>query len=555
MERRRPAVGIVLIPSGPERHYFISMVESPLEQRGVRIRALGMIPTAVVLTLVLSLSCTQKRPVEPNNPVISAGVSTLSFSAIAGGATPPSQRIPIANAGGGVLNFTATRRSMWLEIFYLGTAPDTIEVYAYAIGLRSGVHEDTIFIRSDDAGNSPVKVPITLNVLPGISIAPGLVVKSVYKNGPPATPETLRVTSEGGGPKVYRISDTPDWLETGYPVGLATERIELNFRSEVVPSGEYSCEVIVTSDEAANLSARALCSLKVEAWRTRYILNHYVVTSLKFKSPAEGWAAGYQRLFDALEGSLFRTTDSGITWFKVNLPHVGALYRLRVVGDRMWIPADSGRLLSESGGAIQMYSLATNEKLTDIAFMSRDTGWVVGGKGVMFRTTDGGSNWVRHTAPTTQTLNGVAFLDNQTGWAVGGKGTLLATSDGGTTWQQAISGVDADLTNIVVTQYGAVWVVGASGTILFRAATGVKWMGITSGTTENLQEIAFATSEHGWIAGSNGAILSTDDGGLTWQRQNSGTSQQLFTVFPVDSLRVFVAGNDAQILDSYSGGK
>ena len=531
------------------------MVESPLEQRGVINRVLGMIPTAVVLTLVLSLSCTQKRPVEPDNPIISVGVPSLSFTAIAGGATPPSQRIAVANAGGGVLNFTATRRSPWLEIFYLGTAPDTIEVFAYAIGLRSGLHEDTIFINSNGASNSPFKVPISLNVLPGISISPGLVVKSVYKNGPAATPETLKVTSEGGGPKVYRIAPTPNWLEAGFPVGLATDRIELHFNSEVVPSGVYSTELVVSSDEAANLSARALCSLSVEAWRPRYVLNHYVITSIRFTSPAEGWAAGYQRLFDGLEGALFHSSDSGITWSLLSLPHVGALYRLRVVGDRIWIPGDSGYLLSVTGGIVQIYTLATLERLSDIAFTTPDTGWVVGGNGVMFRTTDGGSTWVKQVSQTAQMLNAMTFADSQFGWVVGGKGTLLATSDGGATWQQAISGLSADLTNIVISPNSATWVVGASGVILFRAATGVKWMGITSGTTENLQEMTFATSEVGWIVGSNGLILVTDDGGLSWQPQVSGSDQQLLTVAAVDSLRVFVAGNDALILDSYSGGK
>jgi len=546
----------LLILPGAVRLYLVSMVESPRERHGVPALALSMISTAVVLTQLLSSSCTQRRPVEPDYPVIEAGPTLVAFTAIAGGATPPYQRVVVDNAGGGTLTFTATRKTSWLQIFYRGTAPDTIEVFAYAIGLRSGIHCDTITIRSEEANNSPVRIPVTLDVLPGISVSPGLIVRSAYRQGPGVAPETLEVTSEGGGSRIYQVAPTPDWLEIGYPVGLATQKIVVNFHPETVPAGVYGHELVISSAEAANLFVRALCSLEVEAWRPRFGLAHFVLTGIRFTSQQIGWAAGYERVFEGIEAALLSTEDGGLSWRTVSIPHLGALSALAVVnGDRLWMPSDTGILLTAVAGGFQFRALATQERLTDITFPCNDTGWVTGENGALFRSLDSGETWVQQTTNTEQSLNGIAFLDSRTGWAVGNKGTVIATSDGGDTWQAAVPGPVADLWDVTVSPIGTVWIVGSGGTILYRAWSGVKWTAVPSGVTDNLREIAFSTADIGWIVGSGGTILQTVDAGMTWRRQVSGTDQSLISVFPLDSARVFVAGNDALILDTYSGGE
>ncbi len=532
------------------------MVESPRERYGFSALALCMISTAAVLTLVLSLSCTRKHPAEPDYPVIGAGPDSLSFTAIAGGATPPAQSIAVSNIGGGTLDFTVTRRSSWLQVFYRGTAPDTIEVFAYALGLLSGVHVDTVFIRSSGAINSLVKIPISLNVLPGISVSPSSFARTAYRHGPPVGPETLLVTSDGGGPKIYQVSPTPDWLVAGYPVGLATERIVVNFRPEVVSSGIYTHELVISSEQAANLTTEAICSLSVESWRPRFGLDHIVLTDIAFTTRQNGWAVGYERVFDGLEGVIFKSEDSGESWRSVNIPRLGALSGLTIVdGDRLWMPSDTGMLLLMIGGSVQLRALATRENLTDVAFPCQDTGWVTGESGEVFRSIDGGATWIRQATTTEESLNAVAFIDSETGWAVGSKGVIIATTDGGETWQPFVPGPEAELNDIAVSPTGAVWVVGSGGTVLYRAWSGVKWTQIPSGVTDNLRKIAFASAELGWIVGSGGTILQTADGGMGWHRQVSLSSEALFGVFPLDSNRVFVSGNDALILDTYSGGE
>ena len=84
-------------------------------------------------------------------------------------------------------------------------------------------------------------------------------------------------------------------------------------------------------------------------------------------------------------------------------------------------------------------------ELTDVFFVDRANGWIVGDRGSVFSTRDGGSSWQRQTTPITSRLESVYFVDQQHGWIVGGdltpythtsRGVLLRTRDGGQTWQE-----------------------------------------------------------------------------------------------------------------------
>ena len=52
-------------------------------------------------------------------------------------------------------------------------------------------------------------------------------------------------------------------------------------------------------------------------------------------------------------------------------------------------------------------------------FPTSTVGYVVGGGGNIYKSTDAGDTWVQQTSPTTNTLYDVFFLDANTGWAVG----------------------------------------------------------------------------------------------------------------------------------------
>jgi photosystem II stability/assembly factor-like uncharacterized protein len=64
-----------------------------------------------------------------------------------------------------------------------------------------------------------------------------------------------------------------------------------------------------------------------------------------------------------------------------------------------------------------------------------------------------------------QTLLNVGFSDDKQGWIIGWKGTILRTSDGGTSWIEQESQTRGNLYGLYVHKK-EVWAVGADGLIL-----------------------------------------------------------------------------------------
>ena len=74
--------------------------------------------------------------------------------------------------------------------------------------------------------------------------------------------------------------------------------------------------------------------------------------------------------------------------------------------------------------------------------MDADTGWAVGTKGTVLKTTDGGATWISQIGGMETDLNGVYFTDANTGWVVGNDGFIFHTVTGGETWVDEVSQLD-----------------------------------------------------------------------------------------------------------------
>ena len=108
-------------------------------------------------------------------------------------------------------------------------------------------------------------------------------------------------------------------------------------------------------------------------------------------------------------------------------------------------------------------------ELTSVCFLDERTGWIVGDRGVVLRTDDGGANWIAQESGVGCRLNSVCFLDPARGWIAGGyydpyvhrsRGVVLTTTDGGATWQLASSALLPALRSLRMTSTLEGWAVG-----------------------------------------------------------------------------------------------
>ena len=173
--------------------------------------------------------------------------------------------------------------------------------------------------------------------------------------------------------------------------------------------------------------------------------------------------------------------------------------RLVVVGERGHI------LFSTDGGASWTQAkVPTRALLTAVHMHDEDTGWAVGHDAVILRTGDGGATWkMVHQAPEEERpLLDVWFRDEHTGFAVGAYGYFLATADGGDTWtSRAVSEDDFHLNALVPA--------GSQRPGMQRPEMQPPEMQPPEMQPSGMQRL--------YIAAEAGVAYRSDDGGASWR--------------------------------------
>lgn len=189
-------------------------------------------------------------------------------------------------------------------------------------------------------------------------------------------------------------------------------------------------------------------------------------------------------------------------------------------------------------------------QIRSVAFLTADKGYLVGRKGAILSTTDGGATWQQLERVSGGTLWDVEF-SGQTGLIVGDGATVLKTIDGGSTWNPPIvgSGVE-DLFDVDLNGGDFTWAVGSSGLIILSTNSGWNWsrsLPMKSidtvidtlvinpdsslvdtnidtnfipigaiGSFETLRGVSFGTAGTGIVVGDDGKIAITTDTAQTW---------------------------------------
>ncbi len=174
-----------------------------------------------------------------------------------------------------------------------------------------------------------------------------------------------------------------------------------------------------------------------------------------------------------------------------------------------------------------------------IAFPSASVGYIVGGGGIILKTTDGGSTWVDQTLPVPDSFFDVFFLDENTGWAVGDNGAIVYTINGGTNWiehSQSKVLTTADLNTVYfVDDYG--WTGGDSEDIFRTTDGGTTWYLVEAlGSNSEVEGISFVDTLVGYAAVDGDGIIYSTDGGLNWTAASVNLGPYPYTRFDIEEI-------------------
>lgn len=285
------------------------------------------------------------------------------------------------------------------------------------------------------------------------------------------------------------------------------------------------------------------------------------------------------------------TTDGGKNWIdKVRADFASSFYTIGGFAypnkNKAYFAVSNGIVYSsvDQGTTLDPAYSNFSFQMRDVAAIGNDSVWAAGSgantvptasrKPGIFRSFDGGVNWVEYSNFTAgslnQTLTEIEFPSKNIGYAAGSRDTIWKTTDAGVTWFKLplpTPGVTPQITytDMVAIDDNTVFITGNGfpRTVVFKTNDGGNtWTDITSNSTtirpeSNVTGVMFHDANNGYIT-MGGCVLKTTNGGTSWTLDyapSSGTSTMGFSPRKVPAAitfqnrKLFVAGVSPNILE------
>jgi photosystem II stability/assembly factor-like uncharacterized protein len=189
--------------------------------------------------------------------------------------------------------------------------------------------------------------------------------------------------------------------------------------------------------------------------------------------------------------SVYSYNPDSKKWAKQNSPSQGAIKALNYVGEQTVMGVSSlGEVIrtTDYGKTWKIVYRKPGHDLWGIDSVESKFIWVVGEKGLILHSPDGGNAWVDQSAGIVGRdqidaddirLHAVKFATSRRGWAAGLLGIVLRTLDGGQTWEPVrFEGRGRHLQTIYALHVDdpfTVWTAGNAGNIFASVDAGDHW--------------------------------------------------------------------------------
>jgi photosystem II stability/assembly factor-like uncharacterized protein len=289
--------------------------------------------------------------------------------------------------------------------------------------------------------------------------------------------------------------------------------------------------------------------------------------TLHFADSLRGWVAGDS-------GLIFYTSDGGISWDQQESNTTHQIMRIFFLDDKngwglTWVydPFFGTEILKTTDGGANWSVEQYKEEfvfLRGIYFLDTLKGFAGGMPAQFLQTTDGGINWERaHIDSGTFSQFPVIdfkFYNELYGFAVGGRfdiaGVIWRTIDGGQNWV-AIDAQYAPPDEVWdIHFFDSLHVMAVGGdpdffgvALMHSIDSGLSWDYYEIGVHGQALSISFRTENEGWaVVPLSESMVATYDYGVNWTNYIAPDSSKLYEIVFTDSLTGYAVGEDGVIV-------
>ncbi len=278
-------------------------------------------------------------------------------------------------------------------------------------------------------------------------------------------------------------------------------------------------------------------------------------------------------LVAASDGSILRSTDLGLN-FTVAAPPVNiSLNEIEIVsafGDIIALGEDGLiRRSTDYGATWNSTEGGTGGDITSINFVNSLTGYACASEGDLFRTTNGGVNWINsdiwdYDNTSIEFISSTGFITAQgpPNADNGNDCRIYKSTNSGLAWSYVSISNMRDLYSIEFTDVTTGWCLGSNAvmndgavTELFKTTnSGVNWINFFNFNI-NVSDIYFLNSATGWAAASGGNLARTTNGGVNWQQVSTPASSDYCSIMFVSLTHGYACGEGGTIITTTNSGQ
>ncbi|MCX7877285.1 MAG: YCF48-related protein [Ignavibacteria bacterium] len=292
-----------------------------------------------------------------------------------------------------------------------------------------------------------------------------------------------------------------------------------------------------------------ISSLAFTQWFPQTSGINHAIKSVYFQNTETGFASSYN--------VILKTTNGGNSWQM--FPIEGSLNCITFINNLTGFSCgDSGKIYRTTNGGANWVNILSNttSDLTSLKFADQNIGIVCGKNKTILKTTNGGINWFNVANLVWQIdIYEIKIIDTDNYYLSAGDSFILKTTNGGTNWLIYTHGEPNPLFTIDFINPNTGFATGCCGMFMKTTNSGLNWTtGFYLSLGFSFYSMKFINNQTGYLAGDNGMIYRTTNGGQSWDSTTTPTNETLYSVCMVNENTGWSAGSGGVILKTTNGG-